>query len=133
MTTIECPACGKSIGLSEKTLRKYAGKKAKCPACRNVIEVPFAAQALPVLEEDDDLQKARVRNRRQRLIVGVLIWLMVTGGFIWGMAIWADRQMASAKKILDLEKELEDFKRKVDREALEREFREAEDLAHKRQ
>lgn len=43
---IQCPSCGKSLNTSAAS----AGKRAKCPGCQNVFEIPKPSQALEVLK-----------------------------------------------------------------------------------
>jgi uncharacterized Zn finger protein (UPF0148 family) len=45
-----CPHCGKALNVKDE----YAGKKAKCPGCRNLIRVPAAAPAPAVDYPEED-------------------------------------------------------------------------------
>jgi uncharacterized Zn finger protein (UPF0148 family) len=37
----ECPSCGKTLNVKDD----YAGKKARCPGCKEVLTVPYAPEA----------------------------------------------------------------------------------------
>jgi predicted RNA-binding Zn-ribbon protein involved in translation (DUF1610 family) len=47
---VTCPSCNATL----KTSEQYAGKKAKCPKCGGIIEIPAA----PALEEDEYVLEA---------------------------------------------------------------------------
>jgi hypothetical protein len=37
----DCPSCGRTLNVKDE----YAGKKARCPGCKEVLTVPFAPEA----------------------------------------------------------------------------------------
>ena len=41
--TIQCPYCGKTLNVKPES----AGKKGRCPACQQIIEIPRAEEAQP--------------------------------------------------------------------------------------
>jgi predicted Zn finger-like uncharacterized protein len=62
MPVVECPDCGKSLKVSDD----IAGKRVRCPGCKNPFVVP---DALEVVEEEEELEEqvtARPRRKTER-------------------------------------------------------------------
>ncbi|HTU16723.1 MAG TPA: MJ0042-type zinc finger domain-containing protein [Gemmataceae bacterium] len=60
MAAVECPKCGKSLKVNDS----LAGKRVRCPGCKN----PFVVPDAPVVElvEDEEEQEERVTKRPRR-------------------------------------------------------------------
>src|SRR5487761_1552961 len=61
MPVIKCPDCGKSLKVSDN----IAGKRVRCPGCKNPIVVRVAAPVLELVDEEEE-QEERVTTRPRR-------------------------------------------------------------------
>ena len=59
MAVIKCPECGKTLKVSDSA----AGKRVRCPGCKNPFDVPADAPVLEVVEEEEEEQEERVTAR----------------------------------------------------------------------
>jgi C4-type Zn-finger protein len=58
MVMVRCPSCSKNLNVPDK----YAGKKAKCPACQGTLTIPVVLEE--VVEEDFVEEVVPVKKRR---------------------------------------------------------------------
>jgi uncharacterized protein (DUF983 family) len=58
MVMVRCPSCSKNLSVPDK----YAGKKAKCPACQGTLTIPVVLEE--VVEEDFVEEVVPVKTRR---------------------------------------------------------------------
>lgn len=61
MPVIKCPDCGKSLKVSDN----IAGKRVRCPGCKNPFVVPEDAPVLELVDEEEE-QEERVTTRPRR-------------------------------------------------------------------
>ncbi len=57
MVMVRCPSCSKNLNVPDK----YAGKRAKCPACQGTVVIP---EILEIVEEDEPVEVVPVKPRK---------------------------------------------------------------------
>jgi phage FluMu protein Com len=61
MVMVRCPSCSKNLNVPDK----YAGKKAKCPACKTgTLTIPAIVEEVDVVEEEEAVEAIPVKRRK---------------------------------------------------------------------